>query len=43
MLYLTICLQMECGTKPILNIKVVIYSALVLACKHTAPIKYNII
>ena len=42
-LRLTIYLQVECGTKFTLNAEIVVYGALVLACKYTAPIRDNII
>ena len=42
-LYLTIYLRVEYSTKFTLNAERVAYSALVLACKYTAPIRDNII
>ena len=41
--YLTICLQVECSTKLILNTEIVVYSTLVLIYKYTTPIRDNII
>ena len=43
MLRLTIYLQVKYNTKFILNVEIVIYSALVLAYKYTTPIRDNII
>ena len=41
--YLTIYLQMECSTKLILNVEIVVYSTLVLTCEYATPIRDNII
>ena len=41
--YLTIYLQVECGTKLTQNIEVVVYSVLILIYKHATLIKNNII
>ena len=41
--HLTVYLQVEYGTKFILNIEVVVYSTLVLIYKHATPIRDNII
>jgi len=41
--YLTIYLQIKYGIKLTLNMEVVAYNTLVLACKHATFIKNNII
>jgi len=43
MLYLTIYLQVEYSAKFMLNVEMIVYSALLLAYKYTTPIRDDII